>query len=867
MENRKGRSIILYLLIFISGFAGLGYEMIWTRMLSTGLGHEYVAALAVVGAFFLGMAGGSGSLDRVISRSERPGRWYAWMELLIGVWSLLLILFIPFANRLSLYLIGPEPSLLRHWSVAFMVPFILLLPATFAMGATLPAVERFISGLKGDGWTISGIYASNTFGGVAGTIVATFFLAPSLGFRNTLLLMALINFICATGIFLIAGQNKNHRPPLPLALDTGSKSLCRPLIILFFTGLLGIGYEVLVVRVLSQIFENTVYSFAGMLSVYLLGTSAGAALYQWFARRDRFNEMLIHLMHLTSFFCLLGLLVIQHIETITPVISSISGKGMSGAVTGEMLTAFIIFFLPTMAMGALFSHLAQGVRREKSGIGWALGINTLGSSIAPFLFGTILLTAVGVKISLLIISAGYLILAPFKHWKRWSPVIIPLGLIYILITDTNNFHFLEIPPNCRVVEYKEGVMASVAVLEDSNKDYYLKVNNKFVMGSTASVYSDLRQANIPLLLHPAPKKALFLGLGTGATFSACADHPDLKAVGIELIPEVVEVLPCFKKATGDFASYPQLQIKVADARRYVRTASDKYDVILADLFHPARDGAGSLYTVEHFKAIRNRLDDNGIFCQWLPLYQLDLDVLKIIIRSYLNVFPDGSAYLAHYSLATPMIGLVSAKGPMIFQEDWMSKRVSLPEMKRLLSNIRLKDTYEFFGCFIASSKGLKKFAGQGPLNTDNLPVVIFKAPRFTYTNTEPAYTRLLKLIDSFDPVPEQVLGPITSEKDIEVNNRLKAYWLARNKFLHAGAGVEQTNDLEAMLKIIRKPLLEVVEISPDFDAAYLPLLSMARQLYAYSPEMAIELLSDLEKACPGRLEARLFRKQLLQKNN
>ena len=114
------------------------------------------------------------------------------------------------------------------------------------------------------------------------------------------------------------------------------------------------------------------------------------------------------------------------------------------------------------------------------------------------------------------------------------------------------------------------------------------------------------------------------------------------------------------KSTGEFSQYPGLHLKVADARRFVNASRNKYDVIVADLFHPARDGAGSLYTVEHFQAIRGLLKPGGLFCQWLPLYQLDLDVLRVIVRTFLQVFPEGTAYLAHYSLQTPIIGLIGA---------------------------------------------------------------------------------------------------------------------------------------------------------------------------------------------------------------
>src|SRR5437870_9149889 len=151
MTRARWQQAVLYLLFFFSGSAGLGYQMVWSKMFATGLGHEMPSVLAVVCAFLGGMALGAWTLDRVVARSQRPGTWYGWLEILIGVWALLSALLIPVTNRSALSLIGLEPSALRHWCVAFVLPFLILLPATAAMGATLPAMERFVAPLEADG--------------------------------------------------------------------------------------------------------------------------------------------------------------------------------------------------------------------------------------------------------------------------------------------------------------------------------------------------------------------------------------------------------------------------------------------------------------------------------------------------------------------------------------------------------------------------------------------------------------------------------------------------------------------------------------------------------------------------------------------
>ena len=850
---------LLYLILFLSGFAGLGYEMVWTRMLAVGLGHEIIAVLAVVGAFFCGMALGAWTLDGVVSRSLQPGRWYGLLELGIGFWSLILIRLIPLTNRFAASFIGTDPSLFRHWSVAFVLPFFILLPATFAMGATLPAMERLFSRLRRDGWSVGGLYGANTFGAVAGTMLTTFVIAPQIGFRGTCALLAAANFVCGFSIFFGPARGETELPPV-LAEDVELSSLRRVLVTLFFTGLLGIGYEVLVIRVVSQVLENTVFSFASLLSVYLLGTATGAAMYQGLAPRHQFNLVLTYLLEGIAFFCAIGIALLPRSESIFLWLREATGGGVWGAIMGEIGLAGVLFFLPTLAMGATFSHLAQHARGRAGGVGRALCVNTLGASIAPLLFGVLLLPAIGSKLSLIGLSMGYILLIPSRRWVGWAPAALPLAIAVVLWFQSSGFNLVRLDSGSRIAAHIEGVMAAVTVVEDSRKEFYLKANNKFVMGGTASQFSDRRQGHIPLLLHPGPKRALFLGLGTGATFTASADYPHLEADGVELVPEVIQVLPYFEKATGPLHKYPQLHLHVADARRFVNASRESYDVIVADLFHPARDGAGFLYTVEHFQRIRTLLAPGGIFCQWLPLYQMDLDVLRTIIRTFLHVYPEGTGFLATYSLQTPIVGLIASKAPLVFSPDYFEKRLRDPGLLTKLRLYRLQGPYSLFGCFIAGPKDLTKFAGMGPLNTDDRPLVIFQAPRFAYNENEPPYVRLLTLVDQLNPLPQQILELAGSPDGNTIGERFTAYWRARDHFLHAGVGVRQTTNIGEMLAQVQKPLLSIIRESPDFEAAYDPLITMAQHLYSIDPKAAENLLTELEVANPQRSEARQLRK-------
>jgi spermidine synthase len=231
---------------------------------------------------------------------------------------------------------------------------------------------------------------------------------------------------------------------------------------------------------------------------------------------------------------------------------------------------------------------------------------------------------------------------------------------------------------------------------------------------------------------------------------------------------------------------------------------------------------------------------------------MDLEMLRVIIRTFLHVYPRASAYLAHYSLQTPMLALVGAEAPVVFPDDWYARRVTDSGLLQSLEEVRLRSFYSLFGCLVARSEDLIRFSGDGPINTDDRPVVAFGAPRFVYSKQDPPWVRLFALLDRFEPRTDHVLGVAETDEERRAHDRLAAYWLARDRFLRAGVGVEPTEDVREMLGRVRAPLLQILRLSPDFDAAYDPLLAMASQLARTDPDGARQLLSDLERANSAR---------------
>jgi len=900
MTRARWQPGILYLLFFFSGSAGLGYQMIWSKMFATGLGHEMPAVLAVLCAFMGGMALGAWKLDPLIARSRSPGRWYGCLEILIGAWGFLSAALIPVANRVALPLIGLEPSPLRHWLIAFLVPSLALLPATAAMGATLPAMERFASPLLVHGRCVGSIYASNTLGAVVGILASTFVLMPALGFRRSVWLLATVNVACGA-VALLAGALLVPVAPakqkgkwtrllsgpvsepgaaadasqIPEGLRTASR--LRLGLTLFFTGLLGIGFETVGVRVLSQVLENTVYTFAAVLSVFLLGTSVGAALYQRFgaeampvrelpldARAAReppktfFPKLAGDLIGAISLSSLFGALALGRTQSIYDTCRSALGDSEPAVLAAELAVASVVFLLPTIFMGMTFSCLVQTARGAEGGVGAAAGINTFGSALASPVFGIFLMPLLGSKWTLVLLALGYLLLLPKVAGWRWAFLAAPVPLILAMPAD---LHLVQFPPGGRLVDYREGVMASVAVIEHAPGDRTLRVNNRFQMGGTVPAPLEYRQAHVPLLLHPAPQRALFLGLGTGITLGAASLYPGLMSDGVELVPEVVEVMPQFAPYNLSPERQPSEKVFVADARRFVGATRARYDVIVADLFHPARDGAGSLYTLEHFRAIRQRLAAGGLFCQWLPLHQLDQNMLRIIVRTFLEVFPDGQAWLLHLNVDIPVLGLVGSLGPAHYSDSWVERRLNSSPLEGALKKLALADSLRLFGQLLAGPNQLRAFSGSAPLNTDDQPRITFGAPRFGYQKNATLYGRLLALLQLGVPNPREILGLHSDPGAEDFAGRVAKYITARDVYFHGLIAEAEGRRAKAIDLYV-----ESARLSEDFTSGYGQCLTYASLQARTRPEEARALLKQLVEAQPARPVARQMLERLFGKD-
>jgi len=719
------------------------------------------------------------------------------------------------------------------------------------MGATLPAMDRWLAALTAPPRCVGRVYALNTGGAVLGTLAPPFLLQPALGLRTSALLLAALHLAAGAAAWFAphpqAEAPAKSEPPPDRALAA----------LAFLTGLLGIGLEIVGVRVLSQVLENTVYTFAAVLAVYLLGTALGAAAGQRWGRHRPFRPLLSALLATLATLVFLEVGLLSRLLRLHDFLRGQLGDTPAGILLTELAVALLVFGPPTLVMGATFSHLVQQARGARGGVGRAAALNTLGGACAGLVFGLLLLPALGAKWTFLALGLAYLTLAQVQAGPPPAPaatrslpfLILPLLPFALALLVPQDLNLVRVPPGAVVQDQREGTMASVAVVRTPDGHRSLRVNNRFQMGGTAAAVAQRRQAHLPLLLHPAPHRTLFLGPGTGITLGAARDYPGLEAVGVELLPEVITLMPRFEpenrgpfRRPGEAASAAPL-VLAADARRFVRATPDRYDVIVADLFHPAQDGTAFLYTREQFTAVRERLAPGGLFCQWLPLHQLDEHTLRIVLRTFLDVFPDTHAFLLHFNVDIPVLGLIGAPVLPPLAADTMERRLGDPALQPALRAAGLDRTLNLLGCAVADAPSLQALAGDAPPNTDDHPRVLFAAPRARLGPDHPPHQLLLDLLGRLRADPSTWLGP-DGER---LRDTLTGFVAARDGYLRSLAV-----EAEGRLPEAIEGYLDATRRSLQFTPAYARLVTIIQVLHATDRPAARRLFQRLEEAQPAQ---------------
>jgi spermidine synthase len=769
------RDRLVLLAFFLSGAAALGYEILWTRLLSLALGSETLGILGTLAGFFGGLALGSFALHGTARQSRNPARLFAVLEGVAAAYAVASPFLLHGLARHLPPLLGPaagDNDTFLALAISLGTALLVLLPATVPMGATLAALveaRRRALADSEEGRALGRLYGVNTLGAAAGVLAAVHLVLPRLGMVAGAIVLAGVG-LAAAGTALVWARGAADLALRPEEPPTDRSDAFRPgmlHLILAGTGLAGVGLEVVGVQVLAQPLEDTVYTFAHILAVYLLGTAAGAWIYGRLAGRAGRRgaaEIAAGLLVAHAASVVLAAFALR----LAPVLLDRFAPEHSGVALrlgAELVLAGFVFLVPTLLMGALASHLLAQVASR--GVGRAYGFNTLGATLAPFLFGLGAIPLLGYARAFYLAAVAYLLLYALAAFRRgwrpgwtWGPAAAVVAAL-LLVTPT---HLVLVPvePGWHEVARAETVMGLVQVTEREGTDIpvrRLQMNKYFRMGG-GTAFGERRMGHIPLLLAPGARTALFLGTSTGGTLSAVRSFPLERVEAVELVPEILRMMPLFDPINGGVYRDPRVRFHAADARRWVAASPERFDVIVADLFHPAKDGAGTLYSKEHFEAVREHLTAGGLFAQWIPLYQFDPQNLRTVVRTFLAVFPEVHSLLGIYNAETPalvLLGRVPAPGreTLAVDPDRLAGKLREPVYRELL----MQDPRDLLGAYMLDREALAAYAGPGPLNTDFVPRVLFDAPRSVYEDKRDLpYRSLLTLLPHRTPCPETLVA-------------------------------------------------------------------------------------------------------------
>src|SRR6266478_9108782 len=757
---RIWRRVVLAL-CFLSGISGLLYEVVWARMLHLLFGDTVLAVSTVLASFMAGLALGSFWIGRFIDRRRRVLAVYAGLEVGIGLSALLFPVVLQGLTPLYVWLHQSLSSSFWLFSlVRFLLAFGLLCVPTALMGATLPVLSRYLVQSSATlGWNVGVLYALNTGGAVLGCFMAGYVLIGSAGLSRTVWIGAALNF--AIALVVLVGQRWIETSD---ARDVPSPSpgVAAPAVALYdagtgrrvlwsfaLAGCAALSYEVIWTRALTFFIGNSTYAFSAMLTTFLCGLALGSVL---IARvSDRSPELITLLGALQVGIGIYGMLTIAILGRL---FYGLDGwwDGFSNAYWGAplgltFLKTFVVILPPTLCMGATFPLVTKivvhGPQTVGRGVGTAYACNTLGAIAGAWVSGFMAIPLLGTHHSLaltalLSVGIGGVLLAssslsPLRQGALYAGA---LGCVIAVLVATPTFRFADIAgePEKTVLHYDEDVAGVVKVATDIYDRKLLSINGWSVAGTGSpnpdvalvNDYPEVQKmlAHLPMLLHPAPRRVLVIGFGAGGTVWSLSRYADLQRLDVvEFVPGVIRAARYFPEVNHNVLTDPRVRVIIDDGRNYLLVTPETYDVLSVDTLDPKHAGNGNLYTREFYELSRRVLGPGGIFVQWLPYHQVDNTSLKMIARTFQDVYPHATVWLNRFKGYTLLLG---THEPLQIDVARLEGHFRTEAIQRDLAEIHVATPWQFLESFAMRADTVRRYAaGSARLNTYDRPYVEF----------------------------------------------------------------------------------------------------------------------------------------------
>ena len=746
----------LQLLFLASGCAALIYEVVWLHLLRLVIGASALSVGLVLASFMGGMFLGSLWFSRLVPRTHDALRVYAAIELGIAAFGALMPLILPAVRSVYVGLVGYGALGIALRGV---IAAALLLPPTALMGATLPAVARRYRADRRGASQLASLYAANTLGAVLGSLLSAFVLLALWDVWVATFTAVALNV--GAGLYarwLSDKASSSEGAPEPHSVEPKPSSTARPAVsartaraVLWtsaLSGLTALGAQVIWTRLLTLLFGATVYAFAIILAVFLSGLGVGSAVAARLLKRgaNPFVGLAISQLALIPTLYLGGYLLAR----VLPYASPPSITPMGSLHGFHVLRAFVVVFPATVFWGMSFPFALAaagiGSRDPAEASGRVYASNTVGAIVGALAVSFWLIPAFGTLVAsqvLLVVAAvaAAWLLFTVQREDKSSPatrrarrpgalspaLVLAFGALAAATLPGVSRVFLAhgryiwwVDPADQYPYVSEGAASTVAVHVAPDGYYNFHVSGRVEASNNPN---DMRLqrllGHLSALAHPKPKSVLVVGLGGGVTAGALALHPEIERVVIcEIEPRVAGAARQFAPENYDVLSNPKVELVYDDARHFLSTTDERFDIVTSDPIHPWVRGNSVLFSREYYEIVRSRLTPGGIATQWVPLYETSEEAIRIQMRTFTDAFPGGTVWNSAASGRGYDVVLLGRDRPLTLDLTSIAERVSEPRIARSLRDVKIHDVVDLFATYATDGSAMQRWLAGTPVNRD-----------------------------------------------------------------------------------------------------------------------------------------------------
>ncbi|BBM86745.1 fused MFS/spermidine synthase [Candidatus Uabimicrobium amorphum] len=748
------------ILFFLSGACSLFYQVIWVKLLTLQFGSSAWSVSTVVSSFMAGLGLGSFWAGRNAKVLKRPFLTYAWLEIAIAVFGLLSL---PIFQNLDVIVGFAKHSFPSFFHVIrFIIAFAILLLPTFCMGATLPVLIAGIARFHPMEKTAGTLYGVNTIGAAFGVLACGLFVLPAIGVTKTIIGAAVIGV--AIGFLAIyydkkyqasfeentsEEQTKQAKTSAPLVL----------LVIVFLSGFISLSCEISWTRLLLPIVGSSTYAFSIILLTFLIGIGIGGVVATHkMLTKLQYQLNLALFAFVASFSILSSILLVKFLpEFFTSLVQTL-GNNFWLLLLAQACIAGVIVVIPAFAMGIMLPLVIVNYHKQIGHRGRAVGeiyaINTLGSILGSIMTGFLLLPTFGAQTTLffcgtlmlvvaiaLFVNASTVTVARRSLWTVGAVTLFAIFFNLNLQTQMGQLYegyFRGVLTKNKKKEtdveedsmlfFKYGVCSTITVNRNSFGTWYSS-NGKPEASTTRDLPTQYLVGHLPMFFNLQAKNACLIGFGSGATANAMATHPIDKLDVVELEPAVVEVSKYFDTINDNILQNEKLKIHVDDGRSFLRYAPEKYDVIVSEPSNPWIAGVANLFSHEFYQIVDDRLADNGVFCQWIQLYELSEYTLNSMIQTLSDTFPHIHIFIVDMDMIC-----VSSRNKITIDPKSCLERMKQELVAKTLQRIKVNNQHQLFGTYAYTfPDDIQQFPSDQRNNDDNL-FLEYRAPLEMYGN-------------------------------------------------------------------------------------------------------------------------------------